>query len=537
MMPTSMSGRRLIIALFLLISSFQSYDSFAQTTDTCRYYRSGDVDPLNDPGGQQYRFPPRTIDVFTGADLSETIAPAGYAYTGLVNRMVKCVQAILWNIRDSQLSDISDEIRNFVRAVLTLYLVFFFFRVMFLNLTSITGEVMVVVFTISGVIAMMSVDTLTLFTDFFEQSQEALIDNVISSVNVGGRCMGTVSEGITMAFPYDFNMWQRIDCTIARLFGILPAGIGVAWAPPNMIHVHPFGYDATGDNAADTMTLLFFVMGSIFATSFVSGIFVLLVGGGLIFLFVYAIAASVMIFLSSFMALIFLGLIAPVIIPTILFSATRNLFHNWLRYLFAYSLQPMILFAYIAFMMNIINLMIEPSDATPGSALTNFSDYIARGNSTPAIAASITVGGLESIYEKVKNDLDTNAPNVEYVNDIGVFNSDSNISGTKDPCDTLTGNPGNVCGGVYVKGYRFSNNEKVHERMVSGLVLYLVLVLLVVAVTFSFMVNVMEFGEKLVGIEVTSPVDVRIFERAQRKISAAIDNASKAAKIAAGAGK
>ena len=93
-----------------------------------------------------------------------------------------------------------------------------------------------------------------------------------------------------------------------------------------------------------------------------------------------------------------------------------------------------------------------------------------------------------------------------------------------------------------MKGYQFAddvtnptNYEEVNERFAHGFTLYLLILLLILAVTFSFMVNVMEFGEKLVGIEVTSPVDVRIFEKAQRKIAASIDNATKAAKLAAGA--
>ncbi len=71
----------------------------------------------------------------------------------------------------------------------------------------------------------------------------------------------------------------------------------------------------------------------------------------LMFFGFFMIAAAIRalhIFLASAMSIIILVFISPLAIPCVLFSRTTNIFNGWLSKLISYSLQPVILFAYIA---------------------------------------------------------------------------------------------------------------------------------------------------------------------------------------------
>jgi type IV secretory pathway VirB6-like protein len=61
------------------------------------------------------------------------------------------------------------------------------------------------------------------------------------------------------------------------------------------------------------------------------------------------------IFLSSCIAIIIMVFVSPLIFPTLLFEKTKGMFDKWLTNLISYCLQPMILFAYIAIFITVLD--------------------------------------------------------------------------------------------------------------------------------------------------------------------------------------
>ena len=74
------------------------------------------------------------------------------------------------------------------------------------------------------------------------------------------------------------------------------------------------------------------------------------------------------IFLSSILGIILMVLISPLLIPTVLFEKTSNLFKGWLKQLISFTLQPMILFAYIAIFVTVVDATMLGSATFTGKA-------------------------------------------------------------------------------------------------------------------------------------------------------------------------
>lgn len=81
---------------------------------------------------------------------------------------------------------------------------------------------------------------------------------------------------------------------------------------------------------------------------------------GIVSMFVMAtiIAAFTMVifsYIASLIALMILGAFAPMIIPLILFQPTRTIFDNWVKQVISYALQPLILTAFLIFIVQVMN--------------------------------------------------------------------------------------------------------------------------------------------------------------------------------------
>lgn len=122
-------------------------------------------------------------------------------------------------------------------------------------------------------------------------------------------------------------IWDTIDCKMMRYLGVGP-----------QIN--------TANFASMALAAYFFgPIGIYFAMSV------------LIFAFLMIMMAirALHIFLSSAMAIILLVFISPLIIPCGMFEKTKNIFTGWLGKLFSYCLQPMILFAYVAIFISVMD--------------------------------------------------------------------------------------------------------------------------------------------------------------------------------------
>jgi hypothetical protein len=121
-------------------------------------------------------------------------------------------------------------------------------------------------------------------------------------------------------------IWDTLDCKIMRYLG--------------------FGPQASAANIASL--ILASMMGP-------AGIYFALSVLFLGLMFLAATMRALHIFLSSCIAIILMIFISPIIIPTVLFAKTADIFKNWVKELISFCMQPMILFAYIAFMVIVID--------------------------------------------------------------------------------------------------------------------------------------------------------------------------------------
>jgi len=90
------------------------------------------------------------------------------------------------------------------------------------------------------------------------------------------------------------------------------------------------------------------------------GPFLLILSLFILLFMVAAFAQAILIFVVSLIAIVFLGLLGPIIVPMILFK--RQIFNFWLEILLGYTLQPAMIMGYLAFMVNAMNYAFD----TPG---------------------------------------------------------------------------------------------------------------------------------------------------------------------------
>ena len=122
-------------------------------------------------------------------------------------------------------------------------------------------------------------------------------------------------------------MWDTLDCKIMRYLG--------------------FGPEVSAANIAMLILASFFTgpIGIYFALS------VLIFG----LLLIAATLRALHIFLSSAIAIIIMVFVSPLIIPLALFEKTKGIYDGWLKELISFCLQPMILFAYIAIFLMVMD--------------------------------------------------------------------------------------------------------------------------------------------------------------------------------------
>ncbi len=126
------------------------------------------------------------------------------------------------------------------------------------------------------------------------------------------------------------RLWDSIDCRLAKYLGV-----------------------GTDVNFPSTPKVLLIGIGSLFGSILGLMIFIL---SFIFILFVVLITIRIVhIYLIAFIAIILLVYISPLVIPMVLFSYTKSSFDAWLKQLVAFTVQPIILFAFLALMFSIFD--------------------------------------------------------------------------------------------------------------------------------------------------------------------------------------
>ena len=122
-------------------------------------------------------------------------------------------------------------------------------------------------------------------------------------------------------------LWDTLDCKIMRYLGFGPEA-----SAANIVMVILAGYFTGAIGMYFAMAVMFFG-----------------------FFFLAATLRALHIFLASAVSIIIMVFVSPLIIPLCLFERTKSIYNNWLKELISFCLQPMILFAYIAFFITIMD--------------------------------------------------------------------------------------------------------------------------------------------------------------------------------------
>lgn len=123
-------------------------------------------------------------------------------------------------------------------------------------------------------------------------------------------------------------IWDTLDCKLMRYMGMGPTA-----SPANIA----------------MLLLAAFLTGSGIGLYFALSVFIFA------FFFLAATIRALHLFLSSCVSIILMVFISPIIIPLILFEKTKDIFTQWFKELISFILQPMILFAYIAIFIAIMD--------------------------------------------------------------------------------------------------------------------------------------------------------------------------------------
>ncbi len=138
-------------------------------------------------------------------------------------------------------------------------------------------------------------------------------------------------------------LWDTLDCKMMRYLG--------------------YGPELKAANIA-SLILASFLTAPINSAAIYFAIAAMFFG----FCFVALTLRALHIFLASSMAIIIMVFVSPIMITMALFAKTNEMFKTWTKELIGYCLQPMILFAYIAFFITITDRVLIGSATFSGEA-------------------------------------------------------------------------------------------------------------------------------------------------------------------------
>ena len=186
-------------------------------------------------------------------------------------------------------------------------------------------------------------------------------------------------------------LWDTLDCKIARYLS--------------------FGPEVSAANIASLILAGFFTgpIGIYFAIS------VMFMG----FFFIALTIMALHIFLASAISIIIMVFVSPIVIVGVLFEKTADIFKSWLTNLISFCLQPMILFAYIAILIMVIDgtLIGSATFAGPGPMKAiSCSSYCQDSN-----GAVIENSSCDKVGQTLVNPLNDSVACLINVNDFGRF--------------------------------------------------------------------------------------------------------------------
>lgn len=248
---------------------------------------------------------------------------------GFVTTFVGMVQSILCDDAESEFYNLITEpsYRNYIRILLTLYIIFLGVGYLtgFLDLSS--QELIVRVFKMAIVIQLVTADSSWSFfyNYFFKFFQQGIGE-------ITGIIFGDAIVNTKITIP---GIPAESSCAFQNLSG---------FATFDKVIKELLSYETS----RKMMTLLAWKGGGYVGGAILLGIMYIMIA-----LVLFVLLKSVMIYLMCYLTISLLIILAPLFIPFILFKLTRHWFDGWLKNLVSYFIQPIIILTFAFFLVQI----------------------------------------------------------------------------------------------------------------------------------------------------------------------------------------
>lgn len=236
---------------------------------------------------------------------------------------------------------VQENLRGMVLAVLVLYVTIFGLNVVMSQKIPSKGDFIMAVVKFALVLYFtLGTGIVDFVPRLIDMSKTLSLILMESSENLPIKYQYCDFSNETYAPGYDtMELWDIVDCKLSKYLGFREGGKGKAYKEQ-----HDFD-QMINDNAPKVILIaIIFWGGSVFG----SGIVVLIFALATAVFMITLIIRVAHVYMIAMMAIYFLAFLAPLIIPTVLFNYTKDLFDNWLKQMISFALQPVILFAFLA---------------------------------------------------------------------------------------------------------------------------------------------------------------------------------------------
>ncbi len=298
--------------------------------------------------------------------------------------IVECVVKIVDAVSFIFSRNLGQKITNVVQAMITLVFIIFSISVVFGQQNTSIGPMMLISLKVIFVLFYLNQATVpvaqqnTSFTDqfrqgFFQASLQLSTTMLEAIPNQDGQLGNSRCRIILTTAPIgdDYRIFDFFDCVFKEIIGYrigIPAfceNAGetkqIPWNSSTITNcttalragwtvVTPA--EPTGFNGV----MLGIVLAGLFFTG-PMGAAIIMLFLGVFFAIIVAMTRSMMLFLTSFIAMAILFGLGPIMVPLILFDNTKQIFKMWMQFIFIYALQPVLLVAFLTILLSALDVV------------------------------------------------------------------------------------------------------------------------------------------------------------------------------------
>lgn len=270
-------------------------------------------------------------------------------YPGLTNRVVMCVgqtivatvQSFLYNY-DQDSPQMHNEIVVTVNVACVLAVIIYGLMLFLGRADLALREGVLLAIKIGVVVLLVNQGGFAHFFPYLIGSIDFLASSVHGFATDRGAHMpgnGYCSDAALRQF-----VWYRVDCTLNYLVGGILPGSTIGGG------------------------IIGFFVAALFSGTV--GIAIFIMGMGIVLVLLKSLVQAIFVLLAAYLSLAVLSLIAPLMVPMILFRYTFGYFDKWVRLMFGVMIQPIFLFAYLNMFLLMIDVTLFTGKYSVYSAIT-----------------------------------------------------------------------------------------------------------------------------------------------------------------------